>query len=125
MIELNNELVALDSIPRTIAEPFVLMLSPIAPHIAEELWQRLGHNSSLGYVDWPKADARYLQEESVEVAVQVNGKIRGSISVAVDAEKEKVLDEARAISNVARHLEGKQLRREIYVPGKIVNFVVG
>ena len=125
MIELNNELVALDRIPRTIAEPFVLMLSPIAPHIAEELWQRLGHNSSLGYVDWPKADATYLQEDSVDVAVQVNGKIRGSISVAKDAEKQAVLDEARAIANVAKHLDGKQLRREIYVPGKIVNFVVG
>lgn len=125
LIELNNALVSLDQVPRAVAEPFVLMLAPIAPHVAEELWQRLGYEGSLGYVDWPRADPKYLVEASMDVAVQVNGKIRGSITVAVDSDKQAVLDEARTLSNVARHLEGKQMKREIYVPGKIVNFVVG
>lgn len=124
MIELNNELVQLPFVPRVVAEPFVLLLAPIAPHIAEEFWQRLGHESSLAYAAWPKADPEYLEEDTVEIAVQVNGKIRGSISVAKDTDKTQVLSAARAIPNVARHLEGRSLKREIYVPGKIVNFVV-
>jgi leucyl-tRNA synthetase len=125
MIELNNELVQLERIPRAVAEPFVLMLAPIAPHLAEEFWQRLGHNGTLAYVDWPEADPKYLEEDTMEVAVQVNGKVRGAITVAVGAGKDDVLKQARVLPNVARYIEGKKMKREIYVPGKIVNFVVG
>ncbi|MBD3646648.1 MAG: class I tRNA ligase family protein, partial [Pseudomonadales bacterium] len=124
LIELNNELVSMDTIPRAIAEPFVLMLAPIAPHIAEELWQRMGHNESLAHARWPVADERYLQQDTVELAVQVNGKVRGAVTVASEADKDAVLQAAREINNVARHMEGKTVRKEIYVPGKIINFVV-
>ncbi|RMF64904.1 MAG: leucine--tRNA ligase, partial [Bacteroidetes bacterium] len=125
LIELNNALVPLEAVPRAVAEPFVLLLAPLAPHIAEELWARLGHEPSLAYAPWPEADERYLREETVEIAVQVNGKLRAKIAVPAEAPKEEVLAAARAHENVARHLDGKTLRREIYVPGRIVNFVVG
>ncbi len=125
MIEMNNELVKLDAIPRAVAEPFVLLLSPFAPHLAEELWHRMGHEASLAYEAWPEADERYLKEDTVKVAVQVNGKMRATITVPAGADKETVLAAARAHENVVRYLDGKTIRREIYVPGRIVNFVVG
>ncbi len=125
LIELNNALVSLDEVPRVVAEPFVLMLAPMAPHLAEELWQRLGHDASLAHALWPEADPRYLKEEQMQVAVQVNGKVRATIAVPAGAGQDDVLRAARAHDNVARFLDGKTLRRQIYVPGRIVNFVVG
>ena len=125
MIEMNNELVKLDAIPRAVAGPFVLLLAPFAPHLAEELWHRMGHEASLAHEPWPEADERYLREDTVKIAVQVNGKMRATITVPAGADKETVLAAARAHENVIRHLDGKTVRREIYVPGRIVNFVVG
>jgi leucyl-tRNA synthetase len=124
LIELNSEMVALKRIPRRVAETFILLLAPMAPHMGEELWHRMGNKESLAFASWPSVDEQLLREEQVHVAVQVNGKVRGSIAVAPDADKEVVLAAARADVNVARHLEGKVVRREIYVPGKIVNLVV-
>jgi leucyl-tRNA synthetase len=125
MMEFVNAANKWDVLPRAIAEQFVLILSPFAPHLAEELWQRLGHEESLAYAPWPAVNEDHLKEDTVEIAVQVNGKVRGSIAVAPDAEKETVLATAKQDENVARHLDGKTMRREIYVPGRIVNFVVG
>jgi leucyl-tRNA synthetase len=125
MMEFVNAANKWDELPRSIAEQFVLILSPFAPHIAEELWSRLGHADSLAYEPWPRADERYLKADTIEVAVQVNGKVRGSIQVPPDISKEEALTRARSEENVARHLEGKSLRKEIYVPGRIVSFVVG
>ncbi|NNE45152.1 MAG: leucine--tRNA ligase [Rhodothermales bacterium] len=124
LIELNSEMVALKRIPRRVADTFILLLAPMAPHMAEELWHRMGNKESLAFASWPSVDEQLLREEQVHVAVQVNGKVRGSVAVAPDADKEVVLAAARADVNVARHLEGKVVRREIYVPGKIVNLVV-
>lgn len=112
-----------DVVPHSVAEPFALLLSPFAPHLAEELWQCLGHDKTLAYAPWPEFDEGYIQEDMVEIAVQVNGKVRGSILVPASAEKERVLAIARTDESVARHLQGKIVRREIYVPGRIVNFV--
>jgi len=125
LIELLADWVSLDTIPRALAEPFVLMLAPLAPHMAEELWQRLGHTDSLAYEPWPKADEKWLVDESITLAVQVNGKVRTTISVPADASKDAILTAAKADGNVARHMEGKDIRREIYVPGRLVNIVVG
>lgn len=125
LIEMNNALVSLDVVPRAIAEPFVLMLSPLAPHVSEELWHRFGHHASLAYVPWPAYDENYLQEDTVKIPIQVNGKVRGTIEVAADASKDEVLSLAKSDDSVARYLAEKALKREIYVPGKIVNFVVG
>ncbi|MFQ5569323.1 MAG: leucine--tRNA ligase [Rhodothermales bacterium] len=112
-----------DDLPTSIIESFVLMLSPFAPHLAEELWQRLGHDASLACEPWPEVVEDYLKEDTIEIAVQVNGRVRGSIRISADAEKDFVLETARRDENVSRHLRGKTMRREIYVPGRIVNFV--
>jgi leucyl-tRNA synthetase len=125
MMEFVNAANKWDSLPTSVIEPFVLILSPFAPHIAEELWSRLGNEETLAYETWPEANETYLKDDQVEIAVQVNGKVRGSILVDVDAAKEDVLAMAKSDENVSRHIDGKTMRREIYVPGRIVNLVVG
>ncbi len=117
-----NKWVALS---RSVAADFLLILSPFAPHLGEELWRRLGHEQSLANEPWPEADERYLKADTIALAVQVNGKVRGKITVSASAPEEEVLAAARADANVTRHLAGKSVRREVYVPGRIVNFVVG
>ena len=124
LIEMNNSLVSTDKIPRVIAEPFLLMLAPLAPHISEELWERLGHSSSLAYESWPQIEEKYLQENTIKIAVQINGKVRASIEIPVNASKDEALMMAKDDEAVARYLDDKTLRREIYVPKKIINFVV-
>lgn len=105
------------------AETFVLLISPFAPHIAEELWQRLGHVKTLAYEVWPSYDQSMIAEDSWTVSVQVNGKLRGTLEVSKTASQTEVLAMARALESVQRNIEGKTVRKEIYVPGKIVNFV--
>ena len=124
LMELTNAATKWAVLPRSIGEQLVLLLSPLAPHIAEELWQRLGHEHSLAFEPWPAADAKYLEQETLTIPVQVNGKMRGQIEIDNDAEEAQVLKLARSDANVSRYLEGKALRRAIYVRGRIVNFVV-
>jgi leucyl-tRNA synthetase len=124
LMELVNTAYKWPSVPRAVAEPFVLLLAPLAPHLAEELWQRLGHAESLAYAAWPVADAAYLRADVIEIPVQVNGKVRGKIQVPAEAGETEVIDIARADQNVGRHLEGQTVQRAIYVRGRIVNFVV-
>jgi leucyl-tRNA synthetase len=125
LMELVNAAYKWPSVPRAIAEPFVLLLSPLAPHLAEELWERLGHEESLAYRAWPVADPAYLRADVIEIPVQVNGKVRGKIQVPAEAGENEVIDIARADQNVGRHLAGQTVKRAIYVRGRIVNFVVG
>lgn len=125
MMEFVNAAMQWENRPRKVMEPFALVLSPYAPHLAEELWSRMGHGETLAYEPWPKYDDMYLQENTVEIAVQINGKLRATITIPVEAPKDEVLAHAKAQANVQLHLEGKTIRKEIYVPGKIVNIVVG
>jgi leucyl-tRNA synthetase len=124
LMEFSNAAGKWPTLPRQIAECFVLMLAPLAPHIAEELWQRLDHAESIAYAAWPKVDARYLIRETIEVPVQVNGKVRGKIEIPAEATEEQVLALARQDQNVARYLQETDIKRAIYVPKRIVNFVV-
>ncbi len=124
LIEFTSVLVALDTIPRALADAFLLLLAPLAPHMAEELWQRVGHSETLAYESWPETAEKWLARDTIKIAVQVNGKVRGTIEVAADASKEDIIAAGRQEENVARHLEGKEIRREIYVPGRLVNIVV-
>jgi leucyl-tRNA synthetase len=111
---------------RAEVEPLVVMVAPFAPHIAEELWERLGREGSLfDGAPWPDFDAAKAAESTVEIAVQVNGKLRATITVAKDAAEADVVAAARAEENVGRHLDGMTERRVIHVPGRLVNFVVG
>ncbi|MCH8245029.1 MAG: leucine--tRNA ligase [Bacteroidetes bacterium] len=125
LIEFMPLLVALNTIPRTVAEVFILLLAPLAPHVSEELWSKLGHEESLAYEPWPTADERFLVEDTVTIAVQVNGRVRASIQISPSATEADVVAIAKSNENVARFLDGKEIKREIYVPGRIVNLVVG
>jgi len=106
------------------AEAFLLILSPYAPHLAEELWERLGHTESLAYHAWPAFDPKALIDDEITVVVQVRGKLRGKLQISKDAPKADILAAAKVLEGVAKHLEGKTIRKEIYVPGRLVNFVV-
>ncbi|MEU8261302.1 leucine--tRNA ligase [Micromonospora sp. NPDC048999] len=121
LIELTNGLTRLPATPREVAEPLVLMLAPFAPHIAEELWQRLGHDTSLAYADFPTADPALLVAETVTYPVQVNGKVRGRIEVAADASEDAV--RAAALEAVASTLAGKEPRKVIVIKGRMVSIV--
>ncbi|QOV88143.1 leucine--tRNA ligase [Humisphaera borealis] len=124
LFKLNNEMTQQDGVPRELAENFTLMLAPFAPHIAEEIWERLGHHKSLTQRPWPTYDPAKLVEDTVELAVQVNGKVRGKITVAADASQEDVLKAAAVAEGVSSYLEGKEIKKKIYVPKKLVSFVV-
>ena len=110
--------------PREVAEPLVLMLAPVAPHLAEELWRKLGHDDTLAYHPFPTADPALLVGATVEYPVQVNGKVRGRVIVAVDADEDAVRAAALADPKVASHLDGRAPRKIIVVPGRIVTIVV-
>jgi leucyl-tRNA synthetase len=125
LIELTNRATAVaggGAAPREVVEPLVLMVSPFAPHLGEELWRRLGHEQSLAYVDFPVADPALLVAESVTYPVQVNGKVRGRVEVAADADESSVRE--AALTEVATHLAGKEPRKVIVVPGRMVSVVV-
>jgi leucyl-tRNA synthetase len=124
LIKLNNELPALEVVPKSIASAMALMLAPLAPHLAEELWQRLGHENSLAREAWPTWDESKLAESTIELPVQVNGKLRDKISVAADAEDDAVFATAEASEKLRPWLAGKQVHKRLYVKKKLVNFVV-
>ncbi len=106
-------------------ETIVLLLNPITPHICHALWQDLGHADHSLPGHWPKADPTALKKDAVTLAVQVNGKLRGTIEAAVGASREEVEKAALADPGVAKFLEGANVKKIVVVPGKIVNIVVG
>jgi leucyl-tRNA synthetase len=126
LIEMTNELVATgDAIPRSIAERFLVILSPFTPHMAEELWARLGHETSIAQSTWPTYDEAMLVADEIELPVQVMGKVRGKITVAADADNDAVEAAALADERIAASIADKTVRKVIVVPGKIVNVIVG
>jgi leucyl-tRNA synthetase len=124
MMEFTNFFTKQERRPRACMEPFVLLLSPFAPHMAEELWEALGHGKTLAYEPWPKFDESLMVESSVELAVQVNGKVRGKITVAADADEKTILAAAKAEPKVAEQIAGKTIVQEKVVPGRLVILVV-
>ncbi len=125
LTELNNEITKLDGpTPREAADAMVRMLSPLVPHMAEELWSLLGAEGSVIWEEFPVADPALLVDDTVELPVQVNGKVRGRITVSADAADDDVIAAALAEPNVAAHVEGKELRKAIVISGRMVNLVV-
>jgi leucyl-tRNA synthetase len=124
MMEFTNELTAANVRPRSVLAPFVLVLSPFAPHLAEELWALLGHRDSLAYEPWPQHDDAKLVEQEIEVPVQINGKVRARITVPAGADQTVLQKLAEADDSVRKQLAGKQLVKVVVVPGRMVNFVV-
>lgn len=120
-----NEAYKQETLPLEGMKHFVQMLSPIAPHIAEELWEKLGGTGSVTYAPWPTYDEAWTVDDQVEIVVQVNGKIVDRANVAADADQQTLEDTAKALEKVQEALTGKQIRKVIAVKGKLVNFVVG
>ena len=124
MMEFVNEAGKWDTVPREAMETFAKVLSPYAPHLAEELWgTTLGHPESLTYEPWPEADESLLVESSVTLPVQVNGKMRGTVELPAGAAEAEALEAGRALPAVQKFLEGKQVAKVIFVPGRILNLV--
>ena len=124
LIKLNNEITGIEHVPHTLASTFTLLLAPFAPHIAEELWQRLGHANSLARHPWPKFDAEKLIDSTMELAVQINGKVRDRITVEANTSEEEIFGLAASAPGVLPWIEGKEVESKRYVPKRLVNFTV-
>jgi leucyl-tRNA synthetase len=119
-----NEISKFDVLPKIVMEKFVKILSPFAPHIAEELWSRLGHNTSVSFESWPAYDEKKLQMKLVTVVGQVNGKVRTKIEVENDTDDKTILELIKKDEKVKKHIEGKEIIKEIVIKNKLVNIVV-
>ena len=121
-----NDANAWKEMPISIAKDFVQLLAPFAPHIAEELWERLGHRQTLAYENWPKLDESWLVDDEVMYPVQINGKVRAELFVPSEQamDKDGVLEKAKALEKIQGYLEGHRIVKEIFVPKRIVNIVV-
>ncbi len=125
MMEFTNHLTPLSVRPLSVLKPFVLILSPFAPHLAEELWHLLGGGDTLAYEPWPSFDPALTKADEIEVPVQINGKVRLRLMVSAEISKEELEKKALGDERVRPLIEGKQVRKVIVVPGKLVNIVVG
>ncbi|WP_234709077.1 class I tRNA ligase family protein [Rhizobium rhizogenes] len=124
LMEMSSALIALEQRPRAVVETFVLLLAPFAPHICEELWRMLGHETSLAYAPWPSFDAALAEDERREYVVQINGKLRHKVFAATGLSADALLRAIKDDPRVGELLEGKQIIREIAVLDRLVNFVM-
>lgn len=123
MMELLNLLETIETPTRSTLETFVLLVSPFAPHLAEELWSQLGHSQSLVYQKWPTFDEWLLEQATVTIPIQVNGKVRGELLVNPGTPQEEIEEVAKKLPNVAKHIKGVQISKVVYVPDRLMNFV--
>jgi leucyl-tRNA synthetase len=124
LMQLVNDLFPLENPPRFALETLALLLHPFAPHLGEELWERLGHAPSIQRVSWPMFDAALCVDAELEIPVQVNGKVRGRVKVLAGASEEEVVTQAMADENVRKHTDGKEVIKKQYVAGRILTIVV-
>jgi leucyl-tRNA synthetase len=123
LMEFVNGFTGAEVRPRSAMETFTLLLAPLAPHAAEELWQVLGHETTLAYEPWPTFDPTLLKDDEVEIPVQILGKLRGKVVVPADADAQAIEAAARADDRIAAQLAGKTVRKVVVVPGRLINFV--
>ena len=124
MMVLNNELHSIESPPKQAVETLLLLLAPMAPHLAEELWERIGNAPSIQRAAWPAFDPALCEEPEVVIPVQINGKVRGKIRLPKGADEVTAKEKASAQPGVARHLEGKELIKVRWVQDRILTLVV-
>ncbi len=124
MMEFTNFFTKETSRPKAVLKPFLLLLSPFAPHIAEELWQLLGGGKTLAYEPWPKFDPALTADAELEVPVQILGKLRGKVVVPAGSTEDAIVASAKADPRIAELLSGKEIVKTVVVKGKLVNFVV-
>ncbi len=133
VMELTNEVYAAEplessiraEVRREVLELLTLMLAPMTPHLAEELWEMLGHADGLWKASWPAANEEFAREDEVEIPVQVNGKVRGRLKIAAGSKEEAVVALAQQDAAIAAHMNGKRIVKKIYVPDRLLNLVVG
>lgn len=124
MMEFVNFVTPLKHRPRAILEPFVVILSPFAPHLAEELWEVLGGPAPVSLATWPEVEEKWLKDESIEIPVQIQGKLRGRVTIPADASAAVMQEIAAADPKITELLSGKSVVKVVAVPGRMVNFVV-
>ena len=124
MMEFTNFMSGQESRSKSVLEKFVQLLSPFAPHIAEELWNALGHSSTMSFEPWPAYDPALLVEDTVEIPISVNGKVRSKIVVPANSDAAALEAAARTDDVVQKNLDGKTVVKVVAVPGRMVNFVV-
>jgi leucyl-tRNA synthetase len=125
LMEFVNYFTGQESRPWSCMEAFVLMLAPLAPHISEELWQALGHGETLAFASWPSCDEQFTREDTIEIPIQVNGRLRGRLIAPADTPSHELELHALSDPKVQKHTAGKQIRKVIVVPKKLVNIVAG
>ena len=111
-------------ISQQMKEDFIKLIAPFAPHISEELWESNGNDCSVFKESWPSYDESKLSKNTMNISIQVNGKLRGNIEVSTSLDKDEILLQAKNYNNVKKHIENKEIIKEIYVPTKIVNLVI-
>ena len=119
-----NEVYKINKLPKAYAEGFVKMISCIAPHIGEEMWEKLGHDNTIAYENWPQYDEAKTIDNTIEIAVQVNGKVRARFNAPVNADKDELIKLAEELPEVKKFIDGKTIVKQIAVPNKLVNIVV-
>jgi len=124
MMIFSNHLVTLESVNKEILSTYTKLLAPFIPHIAEEIWHRLENNNTIIFESWPDHDESLAKDDLVTIAIQINGKLRGNIEVDTHAGKEEIMEKAKSNERIQAYLKGKDLIKEIYVPGRLVNYVV-
>ena len=120
---LTNHLTSLDKLDREVLKTFLIILNPFAPHITEELNEKLGFSQITG-TEWPTYDKSLINDQIVEIGVQFNGKMRGTINIDTESDQDTVLDTVKKDKNLNKHLKGRDIRKVIYIKGRIVNFVI-
>jgi leucyl-tRNA synthetase len=120
-----NDLTKEEVRPRSVMEDLLLLLAPFAPHIAEELWKQLGHEKTLAYEPWPSFKQEFIFKGNVEIVVQINGKVRDRMVMPTDTPQDVVESTATHLPSYVEWTTGKTVRKRIYVPNKLINFVVG
>ena len=119
-----NAIYKADSCPKEFAEGFIKVLSPIAPHICEEIWEKFGHSETIAFESWPTYDEAKCVDDEVEIAVQINGKVREKLVVSADAEADEAIAAAKSLEKIAEAINGMTIVKELYVKGRLVNIVV-
>ena len=124
LMSLSNDMRSLGKITKADFKTYIILLNPVAPHLTEELWELAGFEGKLNKAAWPSYDEKKLVLDEFEMPVQINGKMRGKVTMAMDASEDDAVEAAKADNNISSHLENKEIRKVIYVPGKILNIVV-
>ncbi|MDU4025891.1 MAG: leucine--tRNA ligase [Anaerococcus sp.] len=125
LMSLSNEMRSIGKITKADFRTYLILLNPVAPHLTEELWELAGFDGMLNQTTWPSYDEKKLVLDEFEMPVQINGKMRGKVLMAMEASEEDAISAAKSDNNIFNHLDGKEIRKIIYVPGKILNIVVG